>query len=147
MQVLGVAILAWFIAQMTKVIRRSVKKGKIDLYSLVASGGMPSSHTALVVALTTQIGIIEGVNSSLFAISSVLSFITMYDAAGVRRAVGLQARKINQLLDGHIEDDDDIDEEKLKEILGHTPLEVAGGIILGVLVALFFYYFINFLRA
>ena len=132
-QILIGSILAWFIAQVIKVIRMTIKKKKLDTYSLVASGGMPSSHTALVVALTTGVGINSGVDSIYFAICAVFSMIIMYDAAGVRRAVGIQARKINQLLDDFGEGKE-FDNKKLVEILGHTPMEVIGGIVLGIAV-------------
>ena len=113
-----------------------MKKKRLDLRSFVSSGGMPSSHTALVVALTTRVGLIEGIDSTFFAISLVFSLIVMYDAAGVRRAVGIQAQKLNELLDNFY-DTHRINNRKLREILGHTPLEVLGGLILGLLIGLF----------
>ena len=99
---------------------------KLDLSLLWATGGMPSSHSALVVALAITVGIETGFDSPLFAVSAVLAMIVMYDAAGVRQAAGKQAAKINliveELLSGH-----PLNEEHLRELLGHTPLQVAVG--------------------
>jgi acid phosphatase family membrane protein YuiD len=137
MQVLISALAAWFVAQLIKVIITAVKRKKLDLYILVESGGMPSSHTALVAGLTTSVAMTEGFNA-LFAICLIFSLVVMYDSAGVRRSVGQQAKKINQLLDDFYESNNqDIQlGEKLAEILGHTPLEVLAGLILGVALAL-----------
>ncbi|MDO4730800.1 MAG: divergent PAP2 family protein [Clostridia bacterium] len=132
MQILFVSVGAWFLAQVLKVLFIFIKKKKLTLYDFFSSGGMPSSHTALVSSLAIQIGLLYGFESPFFALASVNACIVMYDAVGVRRAVGLQAKKINQLLD------DESKNEALREILGHTPLEVIGGLILGVGVGVFF---------
>lgn len=96
---------------------------------------MPSSHTALVVATSCRVGLIEGFSSTAFAVCVVLSLIVMYDAVNVRRAVGVQARKLNQMLDTFRERGS-LDEEGVKEILGHTPLQVAVGFLIGLMVGL-----------
>jgi acid phosphatase family membrane protein YuiD len=126
---------ALFLAQVIKFFSTWIGKRTIDFRALVTTGGMPSSHTALVVALTTTVGLIEGFSSTMFDVSLVFASIVMYDAAGVRQAAGRQARVLNQIvadLQGSLE----VKPERLKELLGHTPLEVIGGAILGVGVAL-----------
>lgn len=139
MQVLFSAILAWLIAQILKIIITAIRYKKMTLYTLISSGGMPSSHTALVVALTTSVGITSGFNSVIFAVCAVFSLVIMYDATGVRRAVGEQGKKINKLLEAFYKTntiDNKEFSEKIGEILGHTPLEVLAGLILGILTAL-----------
>lgn len=133
MQFIGAAILGWFIAQLIKIIKATIKNKKIVPYSFIASGGMPSSHTSTVVSLTTKVGIDMGVNTIYFAICAVFSLIVMYDSVGVRRAVGLQGQKINQLIDEY-ELEESLKNKKLGEILGHTPSEVLGGLVLGIAV-------------
>ncbi len=132
---LTTGFLALFLAQVIKFFSTWIGKRTIDFRSLVTTGGMPSSHTALVVALTTTVGLIEGFSSTMFDVSLVFASIVMYDAAGVRQAAGRQARVLNQIvadLQGSLE----VKPERLKELLGHTPMEVIGGAILGVGVAL-----------
>ncbi len=133
------ALSAWFAAQATKVLITVIKRKRIDLYAFFASGGMPSSHSALVTALTTSIGVHLGFNSVYFAICFVFSLVIMYDAAGVRRSVGEQAKKINQILDeyysSHSLNNTQLG-ERLGEILGHTPLEVLAGFFIGIIFGL-----------
>ncbi|MEI7885477.1 MAG: divergent PAP2 family protein [Clostridia bacterium] len=136
MYALSIAMVAWLIAQISKVLTSYLKKRKFDLYALVAPGGMPSSHTSFVVALAMRIGIIDGFGSTTFAMAAAFALIVMYDAAGVRRAAGLQAQKINLLIDEFYLTHQ-VNEKRLREILGHTPLEVFGGIVLGGLIGLF----------
>jgi acid phosphatase family membrane protein YuiD len=107
---------------------------KLNLKRMVGSGGMPSSHSALVCSLTTIVGVRNGVESPLFAISLIFAAIVMYDAAGVRRAAGKQARILNQII---MSEGKKINiQEKLIELIGHTPLEVIVGGIVGVIVSL-----------
>jgi uncharacterized protein len=110
-----------------------IRERRLMLGRLVSSGGMPSSHSALVTALATATGRVQGVNTSEFAITVVLASIVMYDAAGVRRAVSLQARILNQMIDemfmGH-----PIAEKRLRELIGHTPVQVLVGGLLGICV-------------
>lgn len=126
-------LLAWVLAQMLKVVTTFVVERRWDLRMLVGSGGMPSSHTALCLALTTSVALCEGVSDSLFPVCLGFSLIVMYDAAGVRRHAGMQAEVLNLIVEdlfkGH-----PISEKKLKELLGHTPLQVFAGACLGVLV-------------
>ena len=130
------AAVAWLIAQGLKTVIWMIKHRRFSFISLVASGGMPSSHSASVCALATSVGMQAGFSSIGFAICFVFAFIVMYDAAGVRRAAGEQAKILNVLMDdigqGHTEDMP----KRLKELLGHTPLQVFAGAILGVMIAL-----------
>ncbi len=135
MGALEAALAAWFVAQMIKFTIQSIKSKKVSLVYLVASGSMPSSHSAMVVALTVRIGITEGITSPLFAACVVFSLIIMYDAAGVRRSVGVQARKLNEVLE-HFNESHQVDITKLREILGHTPVEVFVGSAIGALMAI-----------
>lgn len=127
---LWAGIISWAIAQFTKIILVFIKEKRFDATRIVGSGGMPSSHSSLVMALTISIGKYNGFHSPLFAVSLIMSLVVMYDAAGVRRAAGKQAAIINSLL---IERSDE-KKEKLKELLGHTPLEVFAGAFLGIIV-------------
>lgn len=109
----------------------------LNFRRFVGAGGMPSSHAALVVALATGVGREMGWESTEFAIALILALIVMYDAAGVRRAVGNQAEVLNKLLD-EVVHKGEFREERLKELLGHTPKEVLAGALVGIVVAWFF---------
>lgn len=128
------AILAWAIAQFFKIVSWAFVSRELNFKRLVEPGGMPSSHSAFVTSLATGIGIREGFDSALFALAAAFSLIVMYDAAGVRRAAGKQARVLNII----IEDLNrrQLHPERLRELLGHTPFEVLIGALLGVIVAL-----------
>lgn len=128
------AILSWALAQGFKTIRPIITERKFDATRLTGTGGMPSSHSSLVMALTTSIGKYNGFDSPLFAVSLIFSFVVMYDAAGIRRAAGKQAEIINYLIEHHKLPN----YTKVKELLGHTPLEVFVGGILGIVVGLLF---------
>jgi acid phosphatase family membrane protein YuiD len=128
-------LVAWTIAQISKVVLESVWHRRLNLRVLAAMGGMPSSHSALVMALTTAIGRINGVTSVAFAIALIFSVVVMYDAAGVRRAAGRQAMVLNRLVDDLVAQRG-IQEERLRELLGHTPFEVIVGALLGIGVGL-----------
>jgi uncharacterized protein len=136
-QVLLVALASCFIAQGLKLVIEFVRNQKVNLRVLVETGGMPSAHSALVAALATGIGQIKGWASTDFAIAVVFAFIVMYDAAGVRRAAGKQARVLNQIIDEFFEDEHQLSEDRLKELLGHTPFQVIVGSILGILISWF----------
>ncbi|NLI60620.1 MAG: divergent PAP2 family protein [Clostridiales bacterium] len=135
--IIWVSLLAWFIAQLLKVILTLIFKKKLDIRRLVGAGGMPSSHSALVVSLATSVGSLEGYDSPIFALAFTFSLIVMYDAAGVRRAAGKQAAVLNEILD-QIHTKRSIPEEKLKELIGHTPVEVIAGALLGFIVSKLF---------
>jgi acid phosphatase family membrane protein YuiD len=131
------ALLAWAIAQVLKVIVSSIRRRRLDLRVLAEMGGMPSSHSALVMALTTAVGRGQGVESAAFAIALVFSFVVMYDAQGVRRAVGRQAAVLNRLVEDMVSMRG-IQEARLRELLGHTPVEVLVGAALGIAVGFAF---------
>lgn len=133
MQIIVAAITAWFIAQMWKLIAVLMKEKRLDLRLLFASGGMPSSHAALVTAATTKVALTEGLNSPLFAVCLIFSLVVMYDAAGVRQAVGIQAQMLNQLIEDFYATRH-IDVKKVKEILGHTAFQVIVGMLIGVAI-------------
>lgn len=130
-----IPVLAWAIAQVIKVVTDSVQHRRIDLRRLASSGGMPSSHTALVLSLTTVIGAKRGVGSPEFALAAIFSSVVMYDATGVRRSAGRQAQVLNRIIDDLLHQEG-FKEERLRELIGHTPVEVVAGALLGVLVAL-----------
>jgi acid phosphatase family membrane protein YuiD len=129
-----VPLIAWGIAQASKVIIDSVLLHRLSVRRLATAGGMPSSHSALVVSLTTIIGRLQGVQSPLFALALIFSTVVMYDATGVRRAAGQQAMVLNRLLDDLFIAHRGIHQERLRELLGHTPIEVIAGALLGVVV-------------
>ncbi|HHU79150.1 MAG: divergent PAP2 family protein [Caldicoprobacterales bacterium] len=136
-KIIWVSLLAWFIAQFIKVLLTIMFGKQLDLTRFVGSGGMPSSHSALVVSMATSIGYANGFNSSIFALSATVALIVMYDAAGVRRAAGKQAAVLNEIVE-ELQAHRGIREEKLKELLGHTPIEVIAGAALGILIAFIF---------
>lgn len=134
-QVLLVALLACLIAQAAKLIIDIIRHHKLNLRTLVETGGMPSAHSAFVAALAAGMGQTAGWDSAEFAIASVFAFIVMYDAAGVRQAAGKQARILNQIIDEFFSEDHTFSEDRLKEFLGHTPVQVIVGLILGIAVS------------
>ncbi|NLN40640.1 MAG: divergent PAP2 family protein [Clostridiales bacterium] len=136
--IIWVSLLAWFIAQLLKVVFTLIFNRKFDIRRFIGAGGMPSSHSALVVSLATSIGKLEGYDSSIFAVAITFALIVMYDAAGVRRAAGKQAAVLNDILE-QIQTKRSIPEEKLKELLGHTPIEVFAGALLGFIVSQLFF--------
>ena len=129
-----IALFACISTQMLKILVEYTHTKKIKKALFFSTGGMPSSHSALVTALTISIGVAEGLGSPLFAIALIFSIITMHDAAGVRRAAGKHAEIINMLVE-KLESIGITPDKKLKEMLGHTPIEVVAGAIWGVLVA------------
>jgi uncharacterized protein len=134
-RVLVAAFLAWAIAQVTKTIYDLFKQRKLVVGRLVSSGGMPSSHSSLVTGLATATGRVAGVGSVAFAVAVVLASIVMYDAAGVRRAVSIQARILNQMIDEAFQGKP-FAEKRLRELIGHTPIQVFVGGLLGIVVGL-----------
>jgi len=121
------------IAQTAKVLVDFVKTGNLNIGLWASPGGMPSSHAAFVSALATTVGIDQGFESALFAACVVFASVVMYDAAGVRRAASIQARIINQIVEDLFQLHS-IREERLRELLGHTPMEVVVGSIIGVAI-------------
>lgn len=129
-----VAFFSWFIAQLMKVVLTLAFERKFDIERFWGSGGFPSSHTSSVVSVTFGIGLELGFDTPLFALALVFSMIVMYDASGVRRAVGKQAAILNNIIHD-ISAHKPIEQEQLKELIGHTPFEVIGGALLGIIVA------------
>jgi len=129
------AVTAWFIAQILKVAVSVFLSRKFNIQLIFSSGGFPSSHSATVSALALGIGKYYGWDSPIFAVAAVFGMIVLYDAAGVRRAAGKQAEVLNRLVE-RLYHRPDIDREQLKELIGHTPLEVFGGVMVGIIVGL-----------
>ena len=134
-QILMVALISWFIAQVIKVILTLVNEHRLDFHKFISSGGMPSSHSSFTTALAIGVGQMYGYNSPLFAIAAVFCFVVMYDAANVRLEAGKQAAVLNRIIDVMQDPNVSLD-ERLKELLGHTPLQVGAGALLGILTAL-----------
>ena len=136
-KILLVSLVACVSAQGLKLIIELIRHRKINFRFLVSTGGMPSAHSALVGALATGVGLTKGWESSEFAIACLFAVIVMYDAAGVRQAAGKQARILNQLLDEFLQDTHHLNtEERLKELLGHTPFQVFIGLAWGIGVSM-----------
>ena len=133
--VLVVALIACLTAQILKAMLEFVRHRKLNLRVMVETGGMPSAHSALVTALACGIGQTIGWSSPAFAVTSVFSIIVMYDAAGVRQAAGKQAKVLNQIIDELFQEKPEFNEDRLKELLGHTPFQVIAGSILGVAIS------------
>jgi acid phosphatase family membrane protein YuiD len=140
-RVLIVAMVAWLTAQVGKVAVILVRDKQLRVRRLIGAGGMPSSHSAFTAALTIGIGLTEGFDAPVFALAAAFALVVMYDAAGVRQAAGQHARIINQirdLLEDVIEKGQPPDEKRLKELIGHTPVEVIVGAALGIALAYVF---------
>ncbi len=133
-RVLQASIIAWASAQILKFFIDLLWRRKINFRALTTMGGMPSSHSSAVSSLATGVAIAEGMGSPIFALAFWFATVTMYDAAGIRRAAMMQAKILNQIIqelfEGH-----PISDTKLRELLGHTPFEVLVGMILGIVVA------------
>ncbi len=131
-RVLWTAMLCWLSAQVIKVIFYAIRNRHFSFERLVGAGGMPSSHSATVCGLAVAVGRTCGLASPMFAIAMIVAAVVMYDATGVRRAAGEQAKVLNRLI---LEQDWSQAQKNLKEFLGHTPLEVLVGAILGIALA------------
>ena len=127
----------WFFIQLFKLIYDLVTTKKFNFKRILGAGGMPSSHSAVVVALCTMIGKNYGINSAIFGLSVVFAFVVMYDAAGVRRAAGKQAKLLNKIVQTPGLSNVEVT-EKLQEVLGHTPIQVFVGAFIGLVVGLIF---------
>ncbi|HEY9153055.1 MAG TPA: divergent PAP2 family protein [Anaerolineales bacterium] len=128
------AFVAWITAQALKIPMEYLRSHHWQWAMALAAGGMPSSHSAVIVGATQAIGLHQGYDSPLFALGVVISMIVTYDAAGVRRQAGKHAERINILFD-ELMHGQMPDEKELREVLGHTPLEVLGGVLWGIVVA------------
>ena len=142
---LSVALLSWFAAQVCKTIIDCIMSGKFEAERLWGAGGMPSAHSALVCSLFVAAAKSQGVNSPTFALAFILAAIVMYDAMGVRRETGEQAKVLNRMLSDWMSEEKSLDRDmkskldethkRLKEKVGHTPLELLSGALLGILIA------------
>ena len=131
-QILIVALIACITAQGLKLAIDLIRSRQLNVAYLLAPGGMPSAHSALVGALATSVGLTMGWSGAEFAIACLFAIIVMYDAAGVRQAAGKQAKILNQLIDELFQEKHNLNEERLKELLGHTPFQVFVGLALGI---------------
>ena len=134
-RILAVALAGWFLAQAIKLIIELVRNRRLDLRYFVSAGGMPSAHSALVTSLATAVARHDGAGSPSFAIAAVFASIVMYDAAGLRQAVSIQARILNRMID-ELFTEHALREQRLRELIGHTPVEVAAGFTLGLVVGI-----------
>ena len=136
------ALSAWFVAQVVKTILYAIMNGRIDWERLFGDGGMPSGHSATVASLAVFCALMHGTHTHEFAVSAILAIIVCHDAMGVRLETGKQAVLINEMMDAlkKLAVEHKIPEIELKEFVGHTPLQVAAGITLGILDALFMYF-------
>lgn len=132
--ILILAAVAWALAQALKVVVVLITKRRLDWRYIWASGGMPSSHSAFVCACAASTGMLYGFSSPLFAIAAVLAIVVMYDAANVRKAAGEQAKILNYMMDHWSEMKPTIFGKELKELFGHTPIQVVMGALLGIVV-------------
>ena len=130
-----IPFLLWFGIQLFKLIYDLVTTKKFNFKRIMGAGGMPSSHSAVVVGLATLIGKYEGVGTPLFALSFIVAFVVMYDACGVRRAAGKQAALLNKLVETPGLTGLQVS-ERLVEVLGHTPIQVLVGALIGLIVGL-----------
>lgn len=135
---LGVTLLSWALAQGIKITRGLIKDKKFNFYWVLRTGGMPSAHSAAVAALAFSLGKEGGFSSPLFALSCIFALITMFDAQTWRRSIGVQARILNRMMDD-IQEKKKIEESRLRELVGHTPVEVFAGALIGVLMGFIFY--------
>ena len=139
--ILSVALLSWLAAQICKTIINYILSGKFEAERMWGAGGMPSAHSALVCSMFMAAAKSQGVNSPIFAIAFILAAIVMYDAMGVRRETGEQAKVLNRMISDWLSEDEDApaylaqNGRTLKEKVGHTPCEVLSGALLGILIA------------
>jgi len=140
-KILIVGIVSWFLAQVFKCISNLILTKKFSIERLFGDGGMPSGHSATVVSVAVATGLYEGFNSAVFAVAMILAIVVMHDAMNVRYQAGKQAELLNAMADvfEKLTGADLPNEEKLKELLGHTPLQVAAGCILGIATAIIMY--------
>ncbi len=134
-KILITTLSSWFIAQTVKVVIGVITQKRFDFRWFIGTGGMPSSHTAGASCLATAIGVNYGFNSVYFALAASFAIVVMFDAQGVRRATGKQARILNKIMDD-IYWQGKIQEGRLRELVGHTPIEVIAGFFLGMIIAL-----------
>ncbi len=136
------ALLGWLVAQGAKMINCLIESRRLDFSYMVSTGGMPSAHSAMAAALATSLGLCEGFDSAIFALGAAFAVVVMFDAQSVRKAAGEQAKLLNQIVDELLREHH-LSEIKLKELLGHTRLEVLMGMLTGVATAFAAFRFIH----
>lgn len=136
------ALIGWTLAQTMKMISCVIESRRLDFSYLVSTGGMPSAHSAMACSLATSLGLCEGTDSAIFALGCAFAIVVMFDAQSVRAAAGEQARLLNQIVDELLHEHH-LSENKLKELLGHTRLEVFMGMITGIVTAFASFRFIH----
>ena len=129
-----IPLAAWCVAQVLKVLISSIRDRRLNFSQLITTGGMPSSHAALVCALATAAAIVHGVDSAVFAIAALFALVVMSDATGVRKTVGTQSTMLNRILDELFKGKPEF-EQRVRELIGHTIFEVSAGAVLGILLA------------
>lgn len=129
------ALFGWILAQTTKIICLFARSKRINIRDLVSTGGIPSAHSAMASALVTSVALRNGTSHPLFAVTLAFAFVVMFDAQSVRRAAGIQAGILNQIID-ELFKSHRFSEQKLVELLGHTPLEVFVGLVMGIFIAM-----------
>lgn len=142
-EVIAALIIANQLAQVFKTIRVALNKRKFNLKLLFATGGMPSSHSATVTAMATSVGLVEGFDTTYFAIAVCFASIVMVDAAGLRRSASKQAKVLNKIMIEIFKEHIGLQSDRLKEFLGHTPIEVFAGAILGIGVSFGLHYWLG----
>ena len=140
-RILIVGVASWFLAQVFKCISNFILTRKFSFERLFGDGGMPSGHSATVTSVAVATGLYEGFGSAMFAVAMIVAFVVMHDAMNVRYQAGKQAELLNAMADmfEKLTGADLPNEEKLKELLGHTPLQVAAGCLLGIATAIIMY--------
>jgi acid phosphatase family membrane protein YuiD len=138
-QALIAGFTALFTAQALKTITNMARERRVNFRVAVGTGGMPSSHTALVTSVTATVALVQGLDSMLFDVALVFAGIVMYDATGLRQAAGRQATIVNKIMN-ELWEEHTVRESRLKELLGHTRLEVVGGAVYGMLIAWLIHY-------
>ena len=133
-RVINAALVAWFIAQTAKIVIERIRYKRFDFRRIVGSGGMPSSHAACVCGAVASVGKLTGVHSVEFGIATIFAFIVIFDAVNVRRAAGEQAKILNYMIRNADKLTPELFGKELKELLGHTPIQVFVGILLGIIV-------------
>lgn len=137
-RVLWLTLLSWVIAQGIKIILGLGKEKKFNFYWILKTGGMPSAHSSAVVTLAFSLGKEVGFSSPFFALSSIFALIVMFDAQTWRRSIGVQARVLNKMMED-IQEKKKIKDNRLRELMGHTPIEVFVGALIGITIPLIFY--------
>ncbi|MDF7799528.1 divergent PAP2 family protein [Pontiellaceae bacterium B1224] len=139
---LWAALLGWLVAQTAKMMNCLIESRRLDFSYMMSTGGMPSAHSAMASSLATSLGLCEGFNSPIFALGAAFAVVVMFDAQSVRKAAGEQAKLLNQIVDELLQEHH-LSETKLKELLGHTRLEVLMGCLTGIATAIASFRFIH----